>query len=145
MSRFRQLTPESRMRFGIILALVATAMICGTLALGVSTYFRLRTEIHNVAALTVDVTQKNVDARYGGCLSGDALRRALYAQALESRRTTPLLLTLFPQLNTKKVRRLIAVNSARQLRAYAPLGAAKCAAYALESVPARVRSHYHAP
>lgn len=130
------------MRIAVVLGIVATVLVCATLLLGVTNYYRLRGQVAANRHLVHEVTQKNVEARYAGCISGDELRSALYQQAIQSRRTTPLLLTLVPQLDTQEVRELIARANARQLEAFAPRGAAGCASYALEAVPVRARSTY---
>ncbi|HZV74578.1 MAG TPA: hypothetical protein VFF79_12745 [Conexibacter sp.] len=150
MSRLHRLTPEYRLRLAAVLAVVAVLVVCGTLVLGVSTYFRLRTQIQTVAALSAanrrlahDVTQQNAKARYDDCQAGDRLRAALYAQALASSRTTPLLLRLVPSLDTPEVRRLAADSRTRQLKAYLPRGTRGCAQYALAVVPPRERASFH--
>ncbi len=130
------------MRLAVVLGIAAAVLVFLTLLLGVSNYYRLRGQVIANRRLVHEVTQQNVEARYAGCISGDELRSALYQQAVQSRRTTPLLLTLVPQLDTREVRALIARANARQLEAFAPRGSAGCARYALEAVPAAARSQY---
>lgn len=138
----RRFSAAQRVRAAAVLAVLTTAVVLATLGLGIRTYLQLRTQVQNNRQLVHDVTQQNVDARYGGCRSGDDLREALYQQALQSRRTTPLLLSLVPSLDTDQVRDLIARATRRQLKAYQPRGTAGCTTYALAAVPKESRHQY---
>jgi cell division protein FtsB len=95
-----------------------------------------------VAVVQHDVVQQNIDARYSDCQGSEKVRAALRDQVRRSAKTDPLLFRLLPSLDTAEVRRLVRVERARQLKAYAPRS---CRSYAIASVPAGQRSQYTVP
>lgn len=145
MSPLRRMSSERRVVIIEILAVLLGLLLLATVTLGVVNYVRLASQVETTDQLVHDSAQQNVDARYGGCISGDELRKALHDQAVQGMKTTPLLLALVPSLDTPTVRELIADSNARQLRAFSPRGREGCARYALAAVPAETRENFTVP
>lgn len=145
MSPLRRISPDRRVVIIEILAVVLGVLLLANVTLGVVNYVRLANQVETTDRLVHDVTQQNVDARYGGCVAGDELRKALYNQTVQGMKTTPLLLSLVPSLDTPLVRDLLAQSNARQLEAFAPRGQEGCARYALAAVPAQARRNFTVP
>lgn len=79
-----------------------------------------------------DATLKNVEARKQDCEGSNSVRAALRIGVQQGQKEIPLLLSLVPALNTKKVLEINDREVARQLKSYEPVD---CEAYAIRALP----------
>jgi len=111
----------------IVGVLASIALILAGLAVA-----RISDQAESLAEFSHATVQANIDARYDDCITLEEVKAAGRQSVEADEQAESILFDILPQLDTPKIRAIIAKARARQVDAYEQ---DDCLAYALEALP----------